>query len=282
MTGSTTVYGVRFNMCHLDSWLNTHPRKKDQICMDCKQSLKLIGQPVSFVQIPMQPNRHICYNCAQIHVNNGAVNFNEIIQQRKQIKQDLIEKIEQMISNTKSYYRQPVTHKKLIDCDIEQLQTVYEQCLRLYSREQDILQDIKDNFVDTPTEQYLVDQYEVYECSELQSHLQIIDHFKQTDSHDFFECGQGYSTDHVQKLVKIGKDFYNVNIHAEISSAKQDRGDRLYWVEKISNVTYQQIPKPLPLPTIHNVISLNDMTPKQWNDIQTFLKHNNIKWCFYN
>jgi hypothetical protein len=44
----------------------------------------------------------------------------------------------------------------------------------------------------------------------------------------------------------VEEKFYSVTIHADITSAKQDVGDRLYWVDEISSVTYEEIDKPLP------------------------------------
>ena len=97
---------------------------------------------------------------------------------------------------------------------------------------------------DWEIEEYLISQYNVYQDENYLTHeSQIEEVFKDIGS-EYLECGQGYCQDEVEIIVKIGKKFYNVNIHAEIGSAKQDRGDRLYWVEDIDRVTYEEIEKP--------------------------------------
>ncbi len=59
---------------------------------------------------------------------------------------------------------------------------------------------------------------------------------------EHLDCGQGYYEDEATVMCKIGDDYYEVSITAEIGSAKQDWGDRLYWVEKIESVTYTRKP----------------------------------------
>lgn len=63
---------------------------------------------------------------------------------------------------------------------------------------------------------------------------------------DFFDCGQGYSQDEATVIIAIHNKYYEVTMKASITSSKQDRGDRLYWVEDISDITYIEILKPKP------------------------------------
>ena len=92
-------------------------------------------------------------------------------------------------------------------------------------------------------EQYLIEQYNVIEDENyLTSEEQIESYFKDYD--EIFDCGQGYYQEKATVTCKIGDKFYEVDIYAEIGSAKQDRGDRLYWVEKIDEVVYEEVPKP--------------------------------------
>ncbi len=65
-------------------------------------------------------------------------------------------------------------------------------------------------------------------------------YFKDEGSY-FLPCGQGYATDEADVFVGIGDKYYRVTIMAEIESAKQDCGDRLYWVEKIDSVTFVEV-----------------------------------------
>ena len=64
--------------------------------------------------------------------------------------------------------------------------------------------------------------------------------------YDYLECGQGYYADSIDIIAYVAGKFYNVTINAEITSAKQDCGDRLYWVDGIKSVTYIEIPEPTP------------------------------------
>ncbi len=96
------------------------------------------------------------------------------------------------------------------------------------------------------TDNYLEQDYNIIESGDwLKSKDDIDDYFR--DSNHLFECGQGYFQDTVESLVKTmdGK-FYKVVTKAEIGSQKQDRGDRLYWVESIESVTFSEIEKPEP------------------------------------
>ncbi|MGR6760294.1 hypothetical protein [Paenibacillus polymyxa] len=95
-------------------------------------------------------------------------------------------------------------------------------------------------------EQYLIDEYGVIEDEVyLTKENDIVEHFKDI-GRDYLDCGQGYYEDEASLICKVADKFYSVNIHADIVSAKQDVGDRLYWVDEISSVTYEEIDKPLP------------------------------------
>ena len=93
-------------------------------------------------------------------------------------------------------------------------------------------------------EQYLKDQYNVYEDLKwLKDETQIVETFKDIGA-DYLDCGIGYSQEDAEVICYINGKFYKVLIEAEIASSKQDRGDRLYWVDYITNVTYEEIDKP--------------------------------------
>ena len=93
-------------------------------------------------------------------------------------------------------------------------------------------------------EQYLKDQYNVYEDLKwLKDETQIVETFKDIGA-DYLDCGIGYSQEAAEVICHISGKFYKVLIEAEITSSKQDRGDRLYWVDYITNVTYEEIDKP--------------------------------------
>jgi hypothetical protein len=95
-------------------------------------------------------------------------------------------------------------------------------------------------------EDYLKTDYNVIDMEgELLSEDDIVPYFKDI-GHEFFDCGQGYFQDEAIELVKKGDKFFEVTIIAEVYGNKQDRGDRLYYVDHIKSVTYKEIPKPEP------------------------------------
>lgn len=67
-------------------------------------------------------------------------------------------------------------------------------------------------------------------------------YFKE-DGYTYFDCGQGYYSESEAVYIKIDDKYYEVIMTAEIGSQKQDRGDRLYWVEGIKSVTYKELSK---------------------------------------
>lgn len=90
----------------------------------------------------------------------------------------------------------------------------------------------------------LKEQYNIFEDKYyLKTENDIIPVFSDI-GYDYLDCGQGYYTDTADIIAYIAGKFYKVTINAEITSAKQDRGDRLYWVDDINLVTYVEIPKP--------------------------------------
>jgi len=95
-------------------------------------------------------------------------------------------------------------------------------------------------------EQYLKDDYNVIEDTNyLKSESDIKDYFRGLGMEEI-DCGQGYYEDSRTWIAKVADEFYEVTAYAEIDSAKQDRGDRLYWVDRISKVEWEKIDKPLP------------------------------------
>jgi hypothetical protein len=92
----------------------------------------------------------------------------------------------------------------------------------------------------------LKEQYDIFEDENyLKSESAIVPIFTNI-GYDYLDCGQGYYTDTTDIIAYVDGKFYKVTIDAEITSAKQDCGDRLYWVDDIKSVTYIEIPKPEP------------------------------------
>lgn len=71
---------------------------------------------------------------------------------------------------------------------------------------------------------------------------------------DYFDCGQGFFEDIRNFIVYIHNDnqYYSVTVTADIMSAKQDRGDRLYWADGIKDISFTKIDEP----------RLKDTTPR--------------------
>jgi len=68
----------------------------------------------------------------------------------------------------------------------------------------------------------------------------ILGYFKD-NGYGLFDCGQGYYTEEEQVFAKVGGKYYNVTVKAEIGSSKQDRGDRLYFIDDITSVEYVEV-----------------------------------------
>ncbi len=106
-------------------------------------------------------------------------------------------------------------------------------------------------------EEYLKRDYDMFEDERyLKQESDIIPYFKENGDR-WLNCGQGYAEDEKEIHCKIGNKYYEVNIVAQIESSKQDRGDRLYWVEYIKNVTYEEIEKPKPLPRVTKTVEFS-------------------------
>lgn len=126
------------------------------------------------------------------------------------------------------------------------------------------------------TEQYLFDEYDLIEDVNWLTNVNEIKEFILGDLRQFFQCGQGYYNDNVDLLMKIQDKFYKVNAKAEITSAKQDRGDRLYWAESIESVTWKEVDKPLPkLKTTKSYTF--ELTTYQEQELDNFIKEQKIK-----
>lgn len=125
-------------------------------------------------------------------------------------------------------------------------------------------------------EQYLVDQYGVVEEKEYLTSTDDIFNFMR-DYDDLFDCGQGYYQEEATLLLKIGDKFYRATAYADIGSAKQDIGDRLYWIEGIKKVEFEEIPKPMPKEILSVKYNLN-ITADTQRFIEHFFNKHNIEF----
>lgn len=95
-------------------------------------------------------------------------------------------------------------------------------------------------------EEYSMNDYGVIEDRVyLNKEEDIVPYFEDS-AYDLLECGQGYYENEKTVICHTDNKFYKVTINAEIGSQKQDRGDRLYWIEDVNSVIYEEIEKPKP------------------------------------
>ena len=126
-------------------------------------------------------------------------------------------------------------------------------------------------------EDYLIKDYDVYEDENYLTEEKQIESFFKDNGYDFFDCGQGYYQEEAKIICKIGNKFYEVSMNAEIGSEKQDRGDRLYYVDYINNVTYKEIEKPQPKHREQKTYVLN-LTSQEQNKIESIFKDLGLKF----
>lgn len=230
-------------------------------CGSCGSQIKGIAGLV----IPtVGKNIVVCESCCQSLIESGVEDLYVKQQEKDKIKNYLISFI-----NIHQPYK--ITDK----LSVEELQKIVDGINWQLQKQKMIDDDIKQNFVETPTEQYLIDDYDVYECNTLKSHLQIENYFK-SNGREFFECGQGFYQDEVYVFLKIGNKFYDVTINAEINSRKMDYGDRFYWVDKIDKVSYIESEKPEPKLVKLYRYELT-LTTEQKTLLDNFLKTNELR-----
>ena len=234
------VKSVRLNMIKKENWLKVRgQKKKDKTCSNCGKEYEHLDCDIALIFIPGQLNKHVCFECGSKYISLGSEDIEKKINEAKIAKDNLIEKIRRLGNyNENGYYS-----TKLDDIETDKLKTIYNE-KKAEKEESDRIEAIV--VPEIETEEYLIKEYGVVENAKwLKCEEQIEDYFKE-DSYDLFDCGQGYSQDEASVICKIGDKFYDVLIKAEIESSKQDRGDRLYWVESIEKVTWKEIDKPMP------------------------------------
>lgn len=259
------VKQVLTNFCPKESWFKIRTGK-DLKCTNCSNPyIETEGDSIGLMIIENQRNAHVCLKCAEYFKTQGAEDIDEVRRIYKERNEELISKILSLNS------RENIKDKKN-----DELEIILERLEVERKNEIELEEAIKNEFVETETEQYLIDDYSIVESEYLKHELQIEDYFKDC-GYEYFDCGQGYYESCIDLIVKIGNKFYSVTIDAEIGSAKQDRGDRLYWVESIENVTWQEIEKPLPKPKNYR-INIEEMNIDQYNLVKKVLIENKIQF----
>ena len=69
----------------------------------------------------------------------------------------------------------------------------------------------------------------------------IVDYYKDCGK-EYFDCGEGYYEDATTIYVELdsGK-IYEVNMEANCEGNKTDWGDRIYFVDEITSVTFKEV-----------------------------------------
>lgn len=70
---------------------------------------------------------------------------------------------------------------------------------------------------------------------------EIVDYYKDMGK-EYFDCGEGYYEDASTIYIELdsGK-IYEVNMEAECEGNKTDYGERIYFVDKITSVTFKEV-----------------------------------------
>lgn len=96
---------------------------------------------------------------------------------------------------------------------------------------------------------------------------------------EYFQCGQGYYEDQATVIVQLGNEFYKVVINAIIGSQKVEFGDRLYWIEDIDTVEWEQISAPaLKHVTQYAIVATATLTDVDYNELLNYFNVKNISY----
>jgi len=233
---------VDYNMIPVQNWLKVRTKKMDLKCKNCGKEYKDNTEYVGMLLLHEGANKHICQECGKEYAKLETV---ENCTAKKEKRKKLLKKIEDdkikvQIKNGKYvYYDRNLSDYKT--AELEEAIIISEKATEELKRIEkvEVLEEYKE------IEQYLIDEYDiVYNFNYLKEESQIEEYFSSSDFNDRFECGQGYYSECDVLLAKVQNKYYWVTITAEIGSSKQDRGDRLYWVESIDKVTWEETEKP--------------------------------------
>jgi hypothetical protein len=235
------VKQIRSNFVSREGHLKTRPAKKQQKCISCGvQFSELSDEKIAVVALHSKGNKLICNGCAKKYSEKyGIEDLYFKIERQKKLKQDLINEILALYLND---YRKERYKEELNKKEIEELEKIRDKAVE-DKEHRDYIDSI--DTLDWVLESYLEEQYGVImDRLYLKDVSQLEDYFADYIG-DAFDCGQGYAQSDGDFIVFINHKYYAVHVEAEIGSAKQDRGDRLYWVEGLENLTYKEIPKPV-------------------------------------
>ena len=263
------IWQVQTEMFDLNSWIRDKTKKKDLKCPECKRLYEEIGEKVALMTLHEKPNTHLCNDCGRKYIEVGAIDISKQRSDNKIKKEALIKEILSMkqFSNIK-------------EISLKELEEMLPDIREIHNKEverQRLIKESQPSKEDWEIEQYLIDQYDVYQDEEyLTSEYQIKENFSEYVS-DYFDCGQGYYEDEAVIIVKIGKRFFEVTIKAEIGNSWQAQGDKLYFVEKVESVKYIEIDKPKKKEKVFYEYSI-EMKEKEKVLLDEYMNKNKIKF----
>jgi DNA repair ATPase RecN len=273
------IWQVKRDMFDSKDWLEVKTKKKDLKCTSCKKDYtknSKIGV-MSFKSNLNKRHVHLCDECGIEYIKIGAIDINKKHAKVKNEKNALKEKI---INNYKKMDKSEHFFREL-EKTFEQYNEVEQYKRKLESSEKALEKYERINSVDTDSwtelEPYLKEQYGVIEDREyMRSVEEIEDNFSNT-YRNYFDCGQGIYQDEAEVLVKIADKFYKVTLSAEVLGAKQNIGEKLYHVESLKNIDFEEIEKPKKKPETKFNLEV-EMLVEDKEKLEKFLSEKNIKF----
>jgi hypothetical protein len=263
---------LRKNFCSIKSWLSIRKKQAEIKCPECKRLYSDIPHDsLAFMIVEGKPNQHLCNDCADKYIEMGVEDLDAKIKTMANVKSEALNEINNLLQQlkiTNTYKYSPYHEDKLNKMSLDEMNNVIQELSKKLEYK---------NFIDsidtsnwTPLDGYLIKQYNVHVDNMFLKHeSQIEKYFKEYT--DLFDCGQGFYEDKKVMIATIADKFYEVTMYAEIGSAKQDRGDRLYWVESIEKVEYKEIDKPAEKAILDVVYTLK-LTSEQKGKLDKFVE----------
>jgi len=189
------IYQVDKNFTDKKSWLKFRTKVKDQKCANCgKLFIEDNYDRVGLAKIKGSPNIAICSECSDLFISFGAV---DIVKKREEIKNKKESLINLILGIPNHQYKQGHTNSwnESKDLDLkkeDELQIIYDKLKKDYDNELRIKKEIEYNWKDVPLEQYLIDDYNVFENKQGLKHIDEIESYFNDCAVEYFDCGQGY------------------------------------------------------------------------------------------
>lgn len=268
------ITGVWKNFCTIESYTKSQKSKPAEMkCKNCGINLESLTTNPALVFVTGELNKTVCEECANKFINEYSKRDLEKEKlTMKSEKELMIQQIRDLGNyNENSYFNR----EKLEDKKIEDLHKIYDE-YKAKKDKKDRIDAIVISEEDFKIDQYLIDDYDVYQSKYLKCEEQIEEYFK-SNGKDFLEADQDGAESETTLIVKIGKKYYEVDIEAEIGRECCDNCADVYFIDEISKVTWKEIDKPLPKDKIKFTYSF-ELNKDHKNFLDNFLRENNFKF----